>query len=474
MIKVFNIRNGFANNSSSTHSIIFSDQPVNVVDDYSYGDFGWDFFTVATKQGILDYLGASLHSNISYKMNEQYVEAIVDSWVGPMNWDDMDEYSSVDHQSLLTFPITFDRSGINKQYFDEFKNLLLSNNAMILGGNDNDDHEHRLKSLGKQADFDYITENSGLIAKKDEKNNYWTFFNERTGDKIRLVLDTAGNRTIMPTKASTPDLVDVKITDYCTTGCQFCYQGSTKAGRHADFDDIEKVIDELSENQVFEIAFGGGETTSHPNFIEILKYTAENHIKPNFTTKDFNWLKENIGDIHEIIGSCAYSVSNVYDIKKISTIIDFYELPNNKICVQYVMGSSNMYQYKAIVDACIEYRVPLTLLGFKTIGRGETYKQNDHTGWLDYLLQQKGFGKWFTIGIDTALVQQSEQILADAGMPNWLYHKDEGVFSWYIDAVAKQMGSSSYYALTPYQNIRKDFIDQYSKFGDEFQKTIDK
>lgn len=469
-LKIFNIRDGFANNSSSTHSIIFRLDDEISSDDYD-SDFGWDFFTVNSKDGILDYLRGILNYNLILDHENHYIECILNSWVGPSNFT-AETLPSIDHQSAICLPRTFDGQALHKEFFLEFKDLLLNNNTLILGGNDNDDENHRLaETPGITPRFLTDRSNLNFIAKKDYKYDYWTLFNRNDGYKIRCVINENGQQDFLPKQASTPDLVDVKITQYCNFGCKFCYQGSTKSGTHADFSQIKEIINTLADAEVFEIAYGGGEPTQHPEFIDILKYTRKHNIVPNFTTRDIKWLKNNIEDIKNIIGSCAVSIGNAQDIKKIRSIIDYHELPQDKICVQIVMGTESVYNLENIVKTCCELRIPLTLLGFKTTGFGANFKQIKYNDWIGTVTKCLPNNSWYKIGVDTALIQQSEEDLKKAGVPEWLYHKDEGVFSWYIDAVDHKMGPSSYDTLKPYSHIYSDFEKQYDEYGEEYAKN---
>lgn len=50
--------------------------------------------------------------------------------------------------------------------------------------------------------------------------NAVALFNRVDGTKIRFAVGSY-------TKAKRPELVDIKITDWCDVGCTFCYQNST-------------------------------------------------------------------------------------------------------------------------------------------------------------------------------------------------------------------------------------------------------
>lgn len=448
-IIIFNIRAGFCSNSSSTHSILFCSDNSGVQDSYDEDGFHWDYFTINSEEGVLRYLAGTLNSSFHYQIHKDYIEAIVPQWTGIS----LDELPSVDHQSVISLPLTFDEKIINKQFFMELKDLLLSNNTLILGGNDNDDEDHPYENFPNSAAPFFLKERV-FIGRKDEEYGFWTFFNRENGYKFRFILNGRGEDEILPEKASTPELVDIKITSFCDSQCKFCYMGSTKEGRPGETSHIRTVIDTLARDQVFEIAYGGGEPTSHPDFINILKYTRESHIIPNFTTKNIQWLHQHLGEVAHIIGSCAVSVTNSSEIKRLATIRDFYDLKSHKLCVQIVMGTLSKSAFQSILKAACDYNIPITLLGFKTNGRGGNFKVIPHDDWLDWTKEIIHESMWYKVGIDTALVQYSKTQLNDA--PQWLYHADEGKFSWYIDAVDKQHGKSSYDKLEPYK-----FVSQY-------------
>lgn len=458
MFKIFNVRAGFANNSSSTHSIIFlkdhEELPKEKLED---GEFGWGHFTISSETGILKYLNSTLRTNlVQENLNQFYIDAISNVWTQEIS----NAEGYVDHQSCIHFPKMFNRKGIDKRYFDDIKNLLLSNRTIILGGNDNDEECHPLIEMGDQLHLSNIEKD--FICKWDNNEHYWTLFNERTGLKLRLVIDATGERKVMPERASTPDLVDIKITNYCNFGCQYCYQGSTKQGLHADLNDIKHIIYKLSKEEVFEIAYGGGEPTQHPDFIEILKYTRECNIIPNFTTRNIGWLIKNWDEIKDVIGSCAISVDDISVVNRVDAFMSCMHVRHDKIAVQYVLGSCSEYNMQSIIKACSENHINLTLLGFKTVGRGDKYRQLDNSKWLDVIEDCRKNNKYTNIGIDTACVQQYEQMLKERGFPEWLYHKEEGTFSWYIDCVDNKVGKSSYDELTPYTNIYKAFNESWS------------
>ena len=62
---IYNVRLGFATNSSSTHSIIFTTDKIKsrIPKD---GYFGWEFFTLAKKSEKKAYLATILYTHLHY------------------------------------------------------------------------------------------------------------------------------------------------------------------------------------------------------------------------------------------------------------------------------------------------------------------------------------------------------------------------------------------------------------------------
>ena len=80
-----------------------------------------------------------------------------------------------------------------------------------------------------------------------------------------------------------PETIDVKITDWCNHECSYCYMDSTAQGKHAP----RKLLTTLFEGlkvAPYQIAFGGGEPTAHPDFPWFLEYTKSKGTVPNYTT----------------------------------------------------------------------------------------------------------------------------------------------------------------------------------------------
>jgi hypothetical protein len=377
--------------------------------------------------------------------------------------------TSVDHQSVLTLPKNWAEDDVHREFLTQFSAFILQDGVVILGGNDNDDHEHPLHTGNPEMPTRMFDgEGRGdLIARWDAEYQFWTLFNRKTGGKMRMSFDDITlHRKV--TRAAVPELVDVKITDYCTAGCKFCYQDSTPEGVHGDLGYIKQVLDVLAQLEVFEVALGGGETTQHPHFVEILRHARARHIIPNFTTKRLDWLRSKAmrNDVLELCGAFAYSATTEKDVKNLLRQLAQTDAPAGKATVQCVMGVVPLDELQRILTICADAQVRVTLLGYKTAGRGKSVMPSLYKDWLNIAEGVAAKYPYLQLGIDTALAEQFDTELKARGVDTRFYHVHEGAFSAYVDAVKGAMGPSSYgprEELVPLPNAL-DFATNYRGF----------
>jgi organic radical activating enzyme len=114
-----------------------------------------------------------------------------------------------------------------------------------------------------------------------EEHNYKAI--HLNGKTLRLALDPS--KPISELKHA--EFFDIAITQFCKGNCKFCYQDSNDKNSHPK-DIINKVksfFGNLTDNEKpFQVAIGGGEPTSHPDFAEFLKTCYDMGITPNYTT----------------------------------------------------------------------------------------------------------------------------------------------------------------------------------------------
>lgn len=269
-----------------------------------------------------------------------------------------------------------------------------------------------------------------MIIKRDGKASI--MFNPITGLKVRVSPDVYE-------KSTTPELVDIKLTNYCAYGCEFCYQSSTKEGIHGDTDYILTVIDELSKQKTFEVAFGGGEPAEHPDFVRILNYTKKSGVVPNFTTFGTSWLKnqEILQAVKETVGGIGVSVHDSKTVSKYRKIKEALVGSRVKVMVQHVFGTVGYEELIPLAES-VDH---ILYLGYKTVGFGNRFQPTKYTSDEVKNLLSLSNKK---ISVDTAFVDNYRNILLSMGIKKELITSPEGKFSCYVDAVTKKMGPSSY------------------------------
>lgn len=149
-----------------------------------------------------------------------------------------------------------------------------------------------------------------LKANRYKSLGYTSFFNPDTGFFARIPDKGKNNPFWSP---HGPELMDISITNWCDKGCAFCYKSSNKSGKHMALDDYKRVIDQAAEMKTFQVALGGGNPNQHPNFIEILEYTASKGIVPNYTTNGRGLRDEILNATRKYCGAVAVSAYPPYN-----------------------------------------------------------------------------------------------------------------------------------------------------------------
>lgn len=467
-MKITNIRFGFATNSSSSHSLIFLPEGVQVKDkDVMDGEFGWNFWTAASKQAKSLWLATLLKENLTLP---DYIQEMV---VGNLTGRIPSEDSYIDHQSVYDLPKQFGTDVPDREFFEDLQIFILRDDVVLLGGNDNldiDEEGHPLAS--KYPSFKLpIPEDtrSKLVCRKD--NNVWTVFNQNNGTKIRFSFDNindkiSANKIVKP---SAPELIDLKITNKCPYGCEFCYQDSMPDGKEL----TEKYLPyglarDLAELKVFEVALSGGESTLSPLFMDFLREFRGQGIVPNFSTRNFEILHEPVKskEIMELIGGLAFSIKPYEQdvFEKIKADIIYNNLPSEKVSFQLILELFNKDSLKwALEQICENDFEQVTFLGYKEVGRGKIWKskpkQTEGDWWINVI---KDFQKkyWLKVGVDTSIAKKDENELKKHNVDNRLYEVEEGINSCYIDLVENKIGPSSF--CDEKEMIKLDRIDAES------------
>lgn len=448
------IRLGHANNSSSSHSIIVLDAArpefapngrLTKITSLESLQWGRQDFYLKTQDAKICYLvsqfieavrGITKSEAVAHNTVASMFYGLIDQneWHAILSEIKNDQYSTwVDHQSAWNLPQS--DGFINEEFFKEVIGYILRPDINILGGSD---ESERLTPhyAGKEIRFPF-TDTHGIVRAKKFGQN-WVLYNSKSG--ARIVFSFEKNPPPL-THVEIPLLVDLKLTDYCPFGCPFCYQGSTKDGKHANKDYIDDVFYNLDDLGTFEVALGGGSAELHPDFWQIL--SRKTQFTVNLTTKNFAWLEKNMEKLGRF-GSIAVSISSEDDLSKLKELTRKFRGLFGGLgprfsaqTIPQVVGQE--FLKKIVREVTWDHHMDLTLLGYKRVGFGESFENQIHPffDWLEICKDRLG-----KVSIDTALVRQSKDILKD--IPKEMYFDTEGTFSCYIDGVGKYLAKSSF------------------------------
>lgn len=355
----------------------------------------------------------------------------------------------------------------NVALINNFEDQLISGDEKFFSNLIDFDKTNKLKYILEGINSDVHSTKKGEITSKYD-NDYFIFFNKKTGTKVRFTFEE--NSTYE--KSTTPELVDVKITDYCPFGCKFCYMSSTLKGKHADLETIKKTFDLLSDLNVFEVALGGGEPTLHPKITEIIKYGCKKNLTMNLTTYNSKIFKnKELFDlfVKRKISSIGFSVNKVSDVDKILEMIEdvehYMSLKPHKdfffvrdfIVAHVVLGAHNYETFCQILNKCLQNDIRILFLGPKKVGLGKSYKFYDLGKQMQYIRMKYDNSEYTgssevkikMFSIDTKFVQlahleELKEFFDIKNISAELITPEEGKFSMYIDCVENLMSPSSY------------------------------
>jgi hypothetical protein len=489
-MKILRFREGLATNSSSSHSILsgYSGWGDSHGDDMNYG---WEQFLLKSAEEKARYVAAQIVSRYTtYDSNDgdkdialgrmvQCFEAhpVTATFIPGLleDWKAMEGDWNVDHQSSWCRPMSFDdpNEPDEELFFKICRSIIIDDKISIAGGNDNggDLSEEMSKFTSKL--YEYLL-SGDVKARKNPGGSRTVLF--RNYDKQRhakVTLSFEGTGAAVDSvhyEVDSPELVDIKITDYCERNCAFCYQGSTINGKHASFEEIKKIADALSKAKVFEVAIGGGEPTSHPQFVEIVTYFKDKGIVPNYTTrmatepfqKMFKELRYGYGERALSVDSLSEYTENKGHHGYFHIIPDLWPMEE----LEALLSNKQNHYYNCLI-----------FLGLKTVGRmsgkkgGPKHdKQKIKEMIMNAVAPASDETEAFRIGVDTKFAQDYE--VETWGISETLFYTQEGRYSMYIDAVTKTFGKSSFdESLIPYSNV-SECLTTFNEWQKEYVNEV--
>lgn len=233
--------------------------------------------------------------------------------------------------------------------------------------------------------------------------------------------------------------MDIKITDRCSQGCPFCYEGCTRNGSHGKLSGW-RFLESL--HPYTEMALNGNDL-DHPEFENFLKEIRGRDVYPNITVNQRQFT-ENFEKIRRLKEECliygiGVSIQEVDEdfIKKINMIPD--------IVIHSIVGIINEDTIKRLMGENIK----LLILGYKTLQRGQKYKEG-HNKEIEanrqYLKDNiKEIFNYFNIVSFDNLALEQLDIKSKVSKEEWekYYMGDDGEFTFYIDLVKGEFARNS-------------------------------
>ena len=260
-----------------------------------------------------------------------------------------------------------------------------------------------------------------------------------------------------------PECMDVKLTDKCDGGCQFCYESCTPNSPHSDI---------MSQNWIHtvhpftELAINGNDLT-HPQLVEFLELMKSKKVIVNMTVNQrhfldkFHFIKDLVDN--NLIKGVGVSLTDSSSAELFELI---KEMPNTVI--HTIAGIVTDSDIKALMSNSAK----VLILGYKIVGRGiKYYESNKINITRNQMVLKANLDKMVkncsVVSFDNlALKQLGVKDLLFSDGKNWdeFYMGDDGEYTFYIDAVSQTYSKNSLESKTNRYPIKGTVIEMFNTF----------
>ena len=280
------------------------------------------------------------------------------------------------------------------------------------------------------------------------------------GYKVELYNDGTKIRTkvsdVLPTF---PEQMDLKITDWCDGHCGWCHEDSLTTGKHGDVDAMLDLLRSLPPG--VEIAIGGGDPLSHPDFPRLVRSLRSLGLVPSVTVngKHYDRHAETLKELTS--EGVLFGVGLSYAGKWPALDWDY----PNKV-VHLIAGVNH-----PTVALDIPAGQKVLILGYKNFRRGSHLLVSEETArWV-----RSNINSWWwrlgevarlhKLSFDNLAITQLDpkRLFKDPATYDEYYMGEEGNFSMYVDGVKQE------FSLCSYEKTRYSWSD-YSGISSMFQQ----
>jgi hypothetical protein len=251
------------------------------------------------------------------------------------------------------------------------------------------------------------------------------------GTKVRTEVDASLPPVL-------PEQMDLKLTDYCTAGCAWCHEKSTPKGVHGDVDKALGLLKVLPPG--VEVAIGGGDPLSHPEFERFVRGIRAYGLIPSVTVNGRHFeqhrpLLEQLTSEGQLFG-VGVSYSKGHGLPQ-------WDYPH--MVLHLIAG----VDHPSVLDEA-KQRMKVLLLGYKRFGRGAKLfevrskeVQDTLAAWYRELFV---VAQNHHLSFDNLAIEQlkPERLFKNTDAYRSQYMGPEGQFSMYVDAVTQTFALSSY------------------------------
>lgn len=239
------------------------------------------------------------------------------------------------------------------------------------------------------------------------------------------------NPTVIP-EPVLPEQMDLKITDWCDANCAWCHEGSTERGEHGDLSGALDLLRECLPST--EIAIGGGDPLSHPDFEPFVRELDARGLIPNVTVNGRH-LERHLPMLQQLTGEGVLRGVGISLHKHIPE----WEYQHK---VLHVIAGVN--DPKKLLEAPPQH---LLILGYKTHGRGQEYQsERVRSGIREFTRYLPLLAEKHILSFDTLAISQvyPQRLFSDPRQYAKRFMGEEGQYSMYVDAVTQTYAVSSY------------------------------
>lgn len=249
------------------------------------------------------------------------------------------------------------------------------------------------------------------MIKRIETDTYRIFFDTVRGTEVLMGINGHDD----PWKLERPSLMDVGIMAHCPNKCAICYQGDDQQP-NMSLADYKQLIYKMKD-VVNQVALGGrGNPDEHENFYEILAYTRQCNVVPNYTTAG-NTMTPEKAEISKMCGAVAVSYYKMpYTYSALKMLMD----AGVKTNIHWVLTESNIDEIISTLNGNnqsfnenidVERLNAIVFLLFKPCGRGSNLPEltptNETIG--RFIHAVRSFKGTYKIGMDSCLIGRIDQ-----------------------------------------------------------------